>query len=391
MWDRLIDQERVKMSLRRGLDSGRVAHAYLFSGPYGVGKRLAALAFAQALQCKKGGTEGCGTCLDCRKVRRLIHPDVHVLFPTPNDAGMEDIAERLQKLADNPYATVDFVRRPSLSDPARISNKQAQYSVSRVHEELLHTLSYKPVEGRYKIAVVTDAELFNVKAANAFLKLLEEPAPRTVFLLTTTRLDQVLPTIVSRCQRLRFDLLTPGAIEERLRADAVVPFEEAAAIARMADGSYSRALDLAENEDLLGTRQLVLDFLRHAYLRSGDRLVDLVEMISKVGREQIKGLFKLLLSWLRDLLLYRTMGNALSLVNIDQAEAVAKFCNKLPKADLEAMINLVEEAADLVERNVHTGLLVTALANALGRAMRGPHSGRLYLPLVEDVGVATLS
>lgn len=382
-WSTLIDQQRVVEALRRTIASGRVAHAYLFHGPDGVGKRAAALAFAQAVLCERGDDEACGRCLACTKVSRMLHPDVHVLFPYPTDVDENEVAERLRRLGENPYAAIDFIRRPSLSDPTKTSNKQAFYPVARIHEEIRRVVSFKPVEGRYKVTIMTDADHLRTEAANAFLKLLEEPTPQTLFVLTTSRPDRLLPTILSRCQRIRFDPLPAEAIEQALIAREGTEPGAAATLARMADGSYTRALDLSQNDELMASRQLVLDFFRMAYTQNVDRLADLVEEMGKLGRERLKGVLGLMLRWMRDLLLFRTMGAEAPLVNVDQADAVERFCRNLPAADLEAMVLLVEESIELVERNVHVALVLTVLAQTLGRAMRGPHAGRLYLPLVE--------
>lgn len=382
-WTDVIDQERVTTTLRRALDRGRIAHAYLFHGPHGVGKRAVALAFAQALQCTEDGAAACGACRACRKVTRMVHPDVHVLFPYPKGTDEDDIAARRQRLGANPYAAIDYVRRPSLSDPSATSNKQVMYHIERVHEDLIHPMSYKPLEGRYKVALVTDAEQMNESAANAFLKLLEEPPPRTVFMLTTSRPDQLLPTILSRCQRLRFDPLMPAAIETALVEREEIATDRAAMLARMADGSYSYALDLAENDELMESRDLVLAYFRAAYTRRVDTVSDLTDRIGKKGRERVKGMLRLMLRWLRDLVLYRTMGADAPLVNVDQQEAVARFCENLPEADLETMIGLVEEAIELAERNVRLGLVLTVLAQKLSRAMRGETQVQLFVPLPE--------
>ena len=387
-WSDVLDQQRVVDALRRAIDGDRVAHAYLFYGPDGAGKRAVALAFAQALQCEQEGSAVCGQCTACRKVHRLVHPDVHVLLPQPSDADADDVAERLQRLAAHPYAAVDFVRRPSLTDATASSNKQAFYSVGRIHEELRRPMSYRPLEGRYKVVVLTDAEMMRVEAANAFLKLLEEPGARTVFVLTTSRPDRLLPTILSRCQRLRFDPLPAETIEHALvHRDGMAP-DVAATLARMADGSYMRALALAENEDLMENRGRVVTFMRLAYVRRQGELADLVEEMNKMGRERVKGILRLMLSWIRDLMLYGTMADPATLVNVDQAEAIRKFVDNVPDADLEAMVRLVEEAMELVERNVQIKLVLTALAHALGRAMRGPHEGTLYVPLAETTELA---
>lgn len=386
-FQQIIDQPRVVDALRRAIERKRVAHAYLFFGPDGVGKRAAALAFAKALQCERGGPDPCDVCTSCSKVNRLIHPDVQVLLPSPKDTSPEDIAERLQLLAGNPYATVDYVRRPFLSDPSKESNKQALYRIEEFQEDMRRQMGFKPLEGRYKIAIITDADLLRNETANAFLKLLEEPPPQTVFVLTTSRPERLLPTILSRCQRLRFDLLSTDAIAQALHEREGIEPTQAAVLARMADGSYARALDLAGNEDLLAGRQLVLDYLRAAYANNVDKLADLADQMAGMGRERLKGTFSLMLRWIRDLLLYRTMGADAPLVNVDQQDVIERFCKNIPGVDIEAMILLVEQAMELVERNVHQGLIVTTLAQRLHQTMRGTPVSRLYIPLVEANGL----
>jgi DNA polymerase-3 subunit delta' len=219
------------------------------------------------------------------------------------------------------------------------------------------------------------------EAANAFLKLLEEPPPQTIFLLTTSRPEQLLPTIVSRCQRLRFDPLTPESIESALVEWEDADPDAAAMLARMADGSYSRALDLAQNEALMASRELVLDYFRAAYSLKVDSLNACIQEITNKGREQVKTVLRLMLRWVRDLLLYRSMGEDAPLVNVDQTEAIANFCDRLPDADLEAMVSLVEEAIHLTGRNVRQSLVLTTLAQALYRTMRGATVESLYVPL----------
>jgi DNA polymerase-3 subunit delta' len=275
------------------------------------------------------------------------------------------------------------VRRPSLEDPSETSNKQVLYRTGQVEQDLLRPMSLTRGEGRYKMALITEADRMNEKAANAFLKLLEEPPPRTVFVLTTARPSRLLPTITSRCQRLRFDPLPADAIAEALARRRDLPDERARMLARMADGSYGRALELLESDELMEHRRLVLDYFRQAYNQDPVKLASLTEDMRRLGREHVKELLGLMLRWVRDLLLVRTLGpEEAPLVNVDQAEAAKQFAQNLPRADLEAMTDLIEEARALVGRNVHLGLLLTALAQALGRAMQG-RSARLYVPLPE--------
>ena len=386
-WSEVINQRRAREVLTRGISTSRVAHAYLFYGPEGVGKRAAALAFAQSLQCTVNAGEACEQCDACRKVHRMVHPDVHVLFPLPGDAAPEDVGERIKQLGENPYAAVDYKRRPSLSDHRKVSNKQSIYTVARVNEELRRMMSFKPVEGRYKVAILTDIETMRLEAANAFLKLLEEPSPATVFVLISSRLDRILPTILSRCQRLRFDALQVSDIEDALAIRIKDQPDRVKILARMANGSFMRALELAESEDLLESRQLVLDYIRYAFSGHTDKLSDTLEQMAALGRERLKGLLQLMLSWIRDLMMYKTLGTDELLINIDQAESIRKFCSNLPDADVGAMVQLVEQSIELIGRNVQVHLVLIVLSQKLHRAMRGDGGETLYIPLHETESV----
>ena len=383
-WSDLIGQERVVSMLRRTLARERVPHAYLFHGPKGTGTVAAALELARALQCTEQTEEACGTCAACQKTRRMVHPDVHVFFPYPKGTSDDDVARRIQRLGTSPYAPVDYVRRPSLDNPEKTSNKQVMYHIDRMKDEVVRPMTFHPGEGAYKVALLTDADYMNDAAANAFLKVLEEPPAQTVFILTSSRVDQMLPTIVSRCQKVRFDPLAPGVVAEALQEREDIPPEDASMLARMADGSYSRALQLTQSTHLRESRSLVLNFLRAAYTGKVAPLNERLDALSNLGRERVKGLLRLMIRWIRDLMLYRTLGDAAPLVNLDQAEAVANFCNRLPDADLEAMVTRVEEALHLVGRNVRTRLVLMTLALQLRVAMHGAESTPVYQPLPEQ-------
>ena len=390
-WSRVVGQERSTETLARALASGRVAGTYLFHGPPGTGPRAAALAFAQALQCERrgrGGPEGdaCGVCLACTKTARLIHPDVHVYLPFPrvsSRAGQDerpaDYAERLGRLALDPYAPVDYRQRATLGEEGA-QNKQVQHRKTPVDQFLRHDMTFVPAEGRHVVGILTDADRLRTEAANSLLKLLEEPAPDVVLVLTAERVENVLPTILSRCQRVRFDPLPAETIEAALIERDVAP-DRAAFVARMADGSFTRALELVSSEALHAHRALALDFLRTSYTGRPDLVSSVVGQAAGLGRETLKGWFDLVTAWVRDLVLTRAAGAEARLVNVDQAEAVGKFVAHLPDADLPAMTALVAQAADAVEANGNATLVLTALSFGLRDAMLGRSTGRLFTPL----------
>ncbi len=391
-WSRVVGQERSTEVLARALASGRIASTYLFHGASGTGPRPAALAFAQALQCERrgrpGGPEGdaCGTCLACTKAARLIHPDIHVYLPFPRvsrgadkDERPDDYAERLQRLAADPYAPVDYRQRAKL-DEEGVANKQVEHRKTPVDQFFRHDMTFVPVEGRHVVGILTDADHVRKEAANSLLKLLEEPGPDVVLILTAERVENVLPTILSRCQRVRFDPLPAETIEQALvTRDGVAP-DRAAFVARMADGSYTRALELVDSEELAAHRGLALDFVRQSYVGRPDLLGSLIQTAAGLGREGLKGWLALVTVWIRDLVLAQA-GASSRLVNVDQAEAVGRFVENLPDADLPAMAGVVADAVDAVESNANPTLVLTALSFALRDAMHGRSDGRLVTPL----------
>ncbi len=388
IWKKILNQNRVVEALQAAIESDRIAHAYLFHGPDGTGKKAVALAFAQALLCKQGRSVPCGTCNGCSKASRLIHPDLHLILPYPGDPKTEEITERFALIAEDPYGPVDFVHAPNgIGEVKQSTNKQVTVKRDRINAELIRPAGFKAVEGGYKVAILTDVDLINASGSNAVLKLLEEPPPLTVFLLTTTRPDRLLPTIISRCQQIRFDRLSVDKISEGLLERFEVSSQQVEAIARMADGSMVRAIELAQNQELLGLRLLVVDFFRDSWAANVRGIYKLTQVLGSSGREQVKSGLAVMLSWLRDLVLYRATGDSSRMVNTDQADTIHKFSENLPDANLSAMIEAVEDAIRLVERNVNTTLVLVSLSDLMHAAMHGSPTSPLYQSLA-DISVA---
>ncbi len=379
-WGDVLGQAQPLSILRRAIVSGRLAHAYLFHGPEGVGKCAAALAFARVLLCRDSGDEACGNCTGCKYTGLLQHPDLHVLFPQPTDATQEEVGARLQALAQDPYAVMNFARRKQVLGRAP-SNKQAFYPIDRIKQELRTALTLHAAYGGYRVVVLTQADTLGEPAANAFLKFLEEPGDETVLILTTTRTEQLLPTIVSRCQQVRFAPLDESSIAAALVERRDIANDSALLYARMAEGSYTVALDLASQDTLQAERKVALEFLGYAYMRHAQRQMRLMEQIIGGGRDHVLRVLDHALVWIRDLLLWQVFAEEARITNIDRTASVAKFASRLGHADLDAMARLVEEGRFLVRRNMNLRIVLIALSQAVGQAMRRASTGKLYVPL----------
>lgn len=263
--DGILGQGRAVDLLRRSLATGRLAHAYVFNGPPGVGKRATALALASACLCAERPGEGCGTCPECRLVDALSHPDLFV----------EDLARAQAERATTSQVSIEQVRRV------------------RGH------LALRPVRGPRKVAIVDDAERMTADAQNALLKTLEEPPGRTTLVLVATNAAVLLPTIRSRCQQVRFAPLEEAEIERLLVASGTEP-ADARTAAPLAEGSLVRARELASG-DLAERCRDLRDRLDRIHLAPVADVLDLAsEMTASRGaRAEQSALVATVLDWCR--------------------------------------------------------------------------------------------
>ena len=191
--------QEVKQALIGMVDAGRVPHAILFHEDDGGGAFPLALAFLQYLYCKhRSGGDSCGQCPSCGKIAKLIHPDVHFLFPTASGVLSEQYMEPLRRLV---------AERPSfceaeLLEALGLEGKIPMIAVAE-SRRLLEKLSLSALEGGYRAVVIYLPERMNAEAANRLLKMIEEPPQQTQFLLISHQVEKVLVTISSRCQRIR--------------------------------------------------------------------------------------------------------------------------------------------------------------------------------------------
>lgn len=247
-WKRLFGQERIKEVLSGAFANGTLGHAYLLCGDAGAGTFTAAIEMAMALLCNNDKTCPCYECSGCRKVMSFSHPDFHIVMPLAlqkeykgsdgkiTEAGWEELARRVKERIDNPYMEPRHSTIPLIP-------------VDWIRE-LTHAIRRGATEKGMNIAVIDGIETMQKESANALLKTLEEPPDGTILFLCTNRLHAVLPTIVSRCQLLRFAALSP----EIIRRDLAATFSVAPDDSRLRNvehvGSISRARQLFEETDL---------------------------------------------------------------------------------------------------------------------------------------------
>lgn len=367
---RLVGQKNAKKQIERILRSGRLSHAYLLSGPPGVGKTAFALALAEIINGIDHLTDLKGDART-KKSSWYTHPDIHVFLPMPATSSLNELKTRLQMLSEDPYEIVDFSLRPALSDADSSKNRRAFYSIDYYHEEIRPKSVYKPNEGERVVIVITGIDTMRKESANAFLKLLEEPSDNVMFILTSSSTDQLLPTIVSRCQHIRMSPLSQQDISEGLVTYDGVSQADAEFLARLSDGNYAltRFFDV---ETIQQTRTELIEFLRYSYTQDVPALLTLVKnWNSTLNRENQISLCNTLEQFLRDLMIYGETGKPQLVVNADQIDVIQKFCDSMEDARLYDMIEQVQHLKSLLYQNVQFKYIFTALAIRFTYLMRG--------------------
>lgn len=343
-FEAVIGQERVKEILIRAAQRERLPHALLFHGPEGVGKDALAIELAKAINCTN---PPCGGCPSCRKIDKGQHPDVHLIFPIPSNIKPEEHATHLQEKTRHPYAAVSFTKASSISIKAI--------------RGLQRSMSYKPFEAKYKVAIIAEADKMTIEAANAFLKSLEEPPPDTVLILTTSKPHALLSTILSRCQKLRFDPLNETEIEGALLEHSPDEPHRARLASRLAIGNYRRAQEFIK-DDIDRRRTEALSLLTSGLSGTVAQIVEASESyMGRVNTDELKTFLNLSLLWMRDLLLLHEKRDEQHIANIDRLEELKDWTSTYTESDVRRWIEATKKTLELIDRNVNVQLAIIGL------------------------------
>lgn len=357
-FNKVIGQSRAKEIIQRALAHLRVPHAYLFNGPEGVGKEAMAVEFAKVIFCSSTSDRPCDECSSCKRVANFSHPDFIFLFPIPKSASIEEEREILAGMAKDPYARPSPWAAPSIG-------------IDRIRE-LRRVSTLKPLEG-YRVVVIAEAEKMTPEAGNSLLKMLEEPPPSMHLVLTTSRANALLPTIISRCQEVRFGLPTDDEIALALQERKNLTPEEAKLVASISQGNYRRALAWLD-ESLQDRRKLVVDFLRQC-LKDEANHAEWVESVThNYEKRELYDLLSLVLIWFRDAMFLHMQRNADALVegnlvNVDQSDTLIKFIAAFEKIHYEEVFKQIENAIALIDGNVAINLILVVLMARLKRCL----------------------
>ncbi|MBE0480197.1 MAG: DNA polymerase III subunit delta' [Dehalococcoidia bacterium] len=329
MW-KFVGQPRAVELLTHSLDYDRLSHAYLFTGPPHVGKMTLALKLAQALNCETG-RQPCGECRSCKHIAAGSHPDVRIIARTAEPgAGEADLKKEI---------------------------KIAQI------RELQQTASLEPYEGRYRVFIINGAEHLNEESANCLLKTLEEPPQRVLIILVTTNERMLLPTVVSRCQRMELFPLSSGEIEQELVANRGVPVEKAELLSKLCRGGIGWAVTAALDDKVLEEHRQRLTQLRDlneaAFEHRFEYAARLAAQFPK-NRAVVEDTLRLWMDWWRDLLLVKA-GCPESVVNTDEADELRRQADAYTLAQIRDFIGSIQASLKQLEQNANPRLALEVL------------------------------
>ena len=322
-------QEHGVEVLKRALGRNRLHHAYLFAGPLGVGKERTARAFASALLCVQPTPDklACNVCHACRRLAEGQHPDFHLV-------------ERLDK---KDGGTERFIKIEQI-------------------RTLQRSLSFKAYEGQRRVVLILEPEYMTDSTSNALLKTLEEPGEQTHFILVSAGVHRLLPTIISRCQRVRFGPLKEEHIIHLLDESGIHDVDLMKTVARLSEGSIGRALMMLE-EDVVPLRGLILAALDADEHPPLSETLDLAEDLAKPAqRKRLKQAFHILRTWYRDLLVVKMGGDGRQILNIDQHARLSSRADRLTTGVIQERLKRTGEAEVAIwERMANTRLVLESL------------------------------
>lgn len=384
LFNQVIGQESVKQHLTEMIQYNRLSHALLFLSKEGAGGLAMALAFAQYITCEKVQlkpaaslgpslfgdepsiaenimipNDACGVCASCTKSKQFIHPDIHFSFPViTRKAGEKPIsnlfmADWREFIQQNAYASVyEWLQFLGAE------NKQGNITAEECND-IIRKLSLKSFESECKILIMWLPEFLG-KSGNKLLKLIEEPPANTIFILVAENEEQILPTILSRCQLVKIPRLKNQDIKDALIERSNVNEETAQQISGIAEGNYNEALQLLQHtqEDW---QQYLKEWLNAAIKTGPLEQTKWVEDISRLGREKQKQFLRYFNHLLEQSIRLRIMGSN----NTQMASSEFEFAKKLNKisgvSQQQTIIEEIDKATYHIERNANPKMLFMAL------------------------------
>lgn len=358
----IIGQLPLQAQIKRLIDENRLPHALLLTGPQGNGKLPIAVALAHYLLCKEHiGGDVCGKCPTCVKVNKLIHSDLHFVFPVlkkksggSDSAPVSDdyIAEWREMFLANPYFTyTDWLAKMG------VENQQPMI-YERESSEILHKFSMQSREGGWKIMIIWLPEKMNAICSNKLLKIIEEPPKDTLFILVSEEPEQIIPTILSRAQRIEIPRLSDSDIETAMQHRYGLTFEDAQRVARQSAGNWNKAEEqLRVDADKELYLELFMQLMRTAYARNIREMKKWSEQVAALGRERQKRLLEYCQHMIRENFIMNFRCDEMLSLTAGERSFSQRFSPYVNERNIFGIVEELSEAQRHIEQNVNAKMV----------------------------------
>ena len=304
-------------NLQNAIKKGQVSHSYLFEGEESIGKRMVALSFAKTLLCKKQGLQPCNNCNSCLKFDNFNHPDFELIEPEKDKIKRDEI------------------------------------------KNIIDNINIAPLESPRRIFIIDNSDKIGVEGQNALLKTLEEPPSYINIVLITSNINKLIPTILSRCERIKFYPVETKKIGEFLVSKYDKTIEEASFISHFTKGSVGRAITLSETPEFFEMREEVLNIIDS--IIKGDKFKAFSSMDFFLNnKEDYEEILDIIIYWFRDLILYKELGNTELLVNKDKTSLLSSQ-SFLKEGQINDIINRTMNTKKDIKRNINYQLAMETM------------------------------
>ncbi|MEO8446085.1 MAG: hypothetical protein ABI528_01250 [bacterium] len=373
MWNNIIGQQRSVEILKNIFLSGKISHAYIFYGNEGTGKDAAAIEFAKLLNCDSpvNENEACDKCKYCLEIDSFKSPlfKYVIALPTGKSESDEDFnpLEKLEKEDFENYLN---------EIESKASDKYHKISLPRANEIRISSIRQMKRDiyltgrtGKKKVFIISKADMMNAQSANSLLKILEEPPKDSVLILTASRIDSLLPTIIGRCQKIKFNQLTSDDFKFYFHKHGINETDIDLYTA-LSEGSITK-LNQVLGGNYLELRDKVIEVLRAVLSDNRLKLSNAIDgVVSKKDKERVKQFLLLMIIWFRDII-HKSNGNDEYIINQDseKTEILNKFIKKFDSENYK-IINSIEDAYRDVDSNVFTDMMLLNLSNKIRSYIR---------------------
>ncbi|MCH5231141.1 MAG: DNA polymerase III subunit delta' [Muribaculaceae bacterium] len=368
-------------SLRKLADSGKLPHAFLFTGISGIGKHRTARAFSQYIHCKnrKNG-DSCGECPSCLQHQKHNNPDLHFVYPIVKKDGAlisKDMIEEWRDMLDN----YSYMPSEKWNELLKAGNSQTAIYVNE-SEEIISRASLSSFQEDYKIFIIWLPEKMRLEAANKLLKIIEEPYEDTIFILVSNNESKILPTILSRTQRFNFKPLSDRELQDLLIENGVDK-DVARDAARISEGSLQKADEIAcHPEELIEFSDLFKETMRAAYALKAKTLKEISENVAAFGREKIIRFLTYCARMIRENYIYNYSLPPLIMMTADEITFSGRFAPFIHDGNVEQLSQEIARAARDIERNGNSKIVIFDLLLLFSRLVRKPKT--MVLPGMEE-------